>query len=211
LIMQRVKIWTAVIYGMFFLGIFQYGMHAQLARLSQLTPFFLGLIFLVVVFALLRESRYSFIELFTFAFFAGLFSEMIGVNTGILFGEYHYTDVLGSAILGVPIIIAFNWAFLIGGGIAIADKLFKSKKMQVLFAVFVIVVFDFIMEPVAVKLHYWEWQNNTIPIFNYVTWAGVATTCACYSQFRGIRARGTILVHYFIAQTLFFIALRIIL
>jgi putative membrane protein len=158
----------------------------------------------------LRETQFELFELFVFVFLTGLMSEIIGVNTGILFGAYRYTDILGPAIMKVPIAIAINWAFLIGGGIAISGKLFKGKMMQILFTVFIIVLFDVTMEPVAVKLHYWDWNNNTIPILNYITWAGVTLICVCYSQLRSIRVRGTLLVHYFIAQTLFFIALRII-
>jgi bisanhydrobacterioruberin hydratase len=196
---------------MYLVGAIQYGMHSQSVLLSELTPLFLGTIFIIVSVGVLRETQFDLFELFIFVFLIGLMSEIIGVNTGILFGTYRYTDVLGSAIMKVPVIIAINWAFLIGGGIAISGKLFISKIGQVLFTVFIIVLFDFIMEPVAVKLHYWDWSNNTIPLLNYVTWAGVTLICVWYSQFRNIRVRGTILSHYFIAQTLFFIALRIIL
>jgi len=30
--------------------------------------------------------------------------------------------------------------------------------------------FDFILEPVAVKLNFWTWNNGDIPLYNYLCW-----------------------------------------
>lgn len=209
--LRGLKLWPGVIYLMYLVGAIQFGLHSHSVLLSELTPFFLCSIYVIVAIGVLHESYFALAELFLFVFVIGLLSEIIGANTGLLFGEYNYTDVLGPAIMNVPVIIAINWALLIGGGIAISQKISDKKFLQVLVAVCIIVAFDFILEPVAIKLHYWEWKGNVIPIYNYITWAGVALISAYYAQVRHIKVSGIILAHYFIAQTLFFIVLRIIL
>ena len=32
------------------------------------------------------------------------------------------------------------------------------------------VFFDWIMEPVAMKLGFWQWTNQQVPLYNYVCW-----------------------------------------
>jgi putative membrane protein len=29
---------------------------------------------------------------------------------------------------------------------------------------------DFLIEPIAIKLDFWQWQNNTVPLQNYLAW-----------------------------------------
>ena len=36
-------------------------------------------------------------------------SEAIGVATGLIFGRYHYTDLLGPKLLGVPLLIQIGY------------------------------------------------------------------------------------------------------
>lgn len=42
-------------------------------------------------------------------FLIGMIAEILGVNFGIIFGEYEYLDNLGIKIFGVPIIIGVQW------------------------------------------------------------------------------------------------------
>jgi putative membrane protein len=96
--------------------------------------------------------------------------EMIGVNTGLLFGTYEYGDTLGIKWLGVPLIISLNWVLLNLS----AYGVFKNTKMHFIFkallASLLIVFLDVLIEPVAIKLDYWDWENETIPFKNYLTW-----------------------------------------
>jgi putative membrane protein len=96
--------------------------------------------------------------------------EMIGVNTGLLFGTYEYGDTLGIKWLGVPLIISLNWVLLNLS----AYGVFKNTKIHFIFkallASLLIVFLDVLIEPVAIKLDYWDWENETIPFKNYLTW-----------------------------------------
>ena len=46
-------------------------------------------------------------------FFTGFLVELAGVQTGLIFGEYQYGEVLGWKIWGTPLIIGINWAMLV--------------------------------------------------------------------------------------------------
>jgi putative membrane protein len=34
--------------------------------------------------------------------------------------------------------------------------------------------FDIILEPAAVKLQFWSWENGVIPLFNYICWFSIS-------------------------------------
>ena len=76
------------------------------------TPFNLLLSFSLLMWT--QESKNAAFLLFIGAvFIIGFFSEVTGVNTGLLFGNYSYGKVLGIQILKVPLIIAINWFIII--------------------------------------------------------------------------------------------------
>jgi putative membrane protein len=72
------------------------------------TPLNLFLMFILLIWNE-TELNLGLFKAFLFAFGAGLLSEMIGVNTGYLFGSYHYGDVFGEKLFGVPFLIGLNW------------------------------------------------------------------------------------------------------
>ena len=135
----------------------------------NLSFFHLLLSFLVLLFS--RSSYgirfWGFIGL---AFFTGMLAEWIGVHTGLLFGDYKYGSVLGPKVFAVPIIIGINWAMLSIVSAAMLNKLKLNFYLEVFFAALLMVFLDFLMEPVAIKLHFWNWKNDLIPLYNYVCW-----------------------------------------
>jgi putative membrane protein len=130
------------------------------------------------------ESLKNFLLSFAIAFVISMGTEIIGVNTGLLFGEYQYGPVLGPKILGVPWLIGLNWFVIVycsGSFLLHSIELIKNKlkipltgatstTMVVLGGAALATFFDFILEPVAVKLDFWTWSNGDIPLFNYLCW-----------------------------------------
>ncbi|HLO82824.1 MAG TPA: carotenoid biosynthesis protein, partial [Chitinophagaceae bacterium] len=77
-----------------------------------LTPFNLLTMFGLLIWTLpVRTSKV--LLFFGVAFITGLASEMIGVKTGALFGNYVYSDILGWKINGVPVLIGINWFIVV--------------------------------------------------------------------------------------------------
>lgn len=138
------------------------------ALFLQLTP--LNLI-VTTIFTLLFHSTWNrnFIASAILIFLSGFFIEVIGVKTHLIFGNYWYGNTLGLKLLEVPVLIGLNWFLLI----YIIATSFRKIKNNFLFAIVcaaIMTFLDIFIEPIAIKLDFWQWQNSIIPMQNYVAW-----------------------------------------
>ncbi len=111
---------------------------------------------------------------FGFAWTIGYFIEVLGVNTGVIFGNYQYGDDLGFKILATPPMIGFNWFLLT---YCVNDQVKRwqlSFIWHVLLAALLVVAIDIIIEPNAIKLGMWIWENDQVPLQNYIAWFAVS-------------------------------------
>ena len=134
----------------------------------------------------------------------GIFIEVFGVSTGKIFGAYSYSEILGPKILNVPLIIAINWLILVYGAYYIVSYFFKYPLLRLAMGGLLLVVFDLIMEPVAIELNMWTWDAGTPPLQNYIVWfvAGVAMM-SLFPLFR-IKLKNPVAAALFIYLVLFF-------
>ncbi len=100
----------------------------------------------------------------------GYLIELIGVQTGLLFGSYSYYESMGPGLFGTPILIGFTWYVTITGALSVSSKIFKSKTFKVLFAGFLAVLLDVFLEQVAIKFKLWSWEGDEVPLYNYICW-----------------------------------------
>lgn len=107
------------------------------------------------------------------AFWLGFGSELIGIHTGYLYGDYVYGTTLGPKLWEVPIIIGVNWFILVYLTGTVFYKIANDYYAAILGATAMIAI-DYIMEPVAVALDMWYWKFEIIPFSNYAGWFGVA-------------------------------------
>ena len=122
-----------------------------------------------------RNGRYALF--FGLCFMVGMISEIIGVNTGLLFGHYYYGEPMGFKILGVPLLIGIQWFVSVYSSIQVLNLIEKTSKtesfsnpIRAFFAALITTLFDYIIEPAAIKLGFWHWINEEIPFYNYVCW-----------------------------------------
>ena len=135
--------------------------------------------------------------------------EAVGVWTGAIFGEYEYGRTLGPGPFGVPLVIGFNWVIVVMGSTELARMYFKDRRIYPIIAGAVAVIFDIILEPVAMELDYWDWAGGEIPIQNYVAWFVIATLMATtYSLVRKKGASKT-LIAYLLLQSVLFLVIRV--
>lgn len=171
------------------------------------------------------SKNIKFISFFIIATIAGFGAEVFGVNTGVLFGNYTYGNILGYKLFNVPLIISLNWFLIIycTGMVTQSYEMFMLKKIRekglainkrmmifsfIIDASFLAVLFDWIMEPVAVKLGFWQWQNGKIPAYNYFTWMIISALLLALFRKLNYDRRNIFAVHLFIIQLLFFLVLR---
>ena len=189
----------------------------------QATPLNLLLMFALLIWTQ-NEKNYFFWLFAAIAVAVGIGVEMIGVNTKLLFGDYSYGDVLGFKLQHVPLIIGINWFItMYCCGIAIHTLLTKaidkvsaetSTPPMALKAISVIVdgatlavFFDWLIEPVAVKLGYWKWADG-IPFYNYLCWFIVAVALLTVFHVFKFNKQNKFAVHLLMIQVMFFLLLR---
>jgi putative membrane protein len=117
-----------------------------------------------------KSNRSLFLFFVLLSFILGMTYEIIGVYTSFLFGTYYYGENLGLKLFGVPLVIGLNWAILAVCSGNLIHKIKLNIYIKSLFASALMVILDFLIEPVASKLDYWHWENEQIPIFNYMCW-----------------------------------------
>lgn len=138
-----------------------------------LTPFHL-LLCTGLLFSFQKEWNLSFILFIFSSFWLGYGSEVMGVHTGFPFGNYSYGPVLGFQMFEVPLLIGINWLLLVYASGEIFHQKIKNDYLGALAGAVVMVVLDVLIEPVAVKLDFWSWENDNIPLSNFIGWLGVA-------------------------------------
>jgi len=183
------------------------------------------LVMAALIIATHPSKNKKFFIFFITAFAIGFFAEVIGVNTGRLFGIYSYGEVLGIKFFNVPLIIGINWFVVIYcvGMITQAYENYMLLKLHaqgmdisikmktisfVIDACLLAVLFDWILEPVAVKFGYWQWQHAEIPVYNYLSWLVVSALLLWIFRKLNHGSRNKFAVHLFLIQLLFFLLLR---
>lgn len=100
--------------------------------------------------------------------------EIVGVATSLVFGAYTYGQTLGLKLLGVPLLIGINWTIIIMGIAQVAVGMLKKPLLAAFATAIFTVVFDYVMEPVAIAFDYWTWAEGDIPLQNYIAWFCIA-------------------------------------
>lgn len=188
------------------------------------TPINLLLSFLLLIWTQ-KEKNYAFYLFIVMAFFAGFAAEVVGVNTGLLFGDYNYGVVLGVKWQQTPLIIGINWVIIIyccgvsvtallakitsGNTEYIPQRINKLKALSVITdGATLAVVFDWLMEPVAIQLNFWQWHNDYIPLFNYACWFFLSLLLLLLFDVCRFNKQNKFAVNLLLIQFLFFLLLR---
>lgn len=138
-------------------------------------------------------------------FLIGMITEFLGVNYGWIFGSYQYGENLGYKIQGVPLMIGVNWAVLTYCTATIAKRIHKNIIISSIIASILMVLLDLIIEIVAPKFDFWEFEKGIVPLQNYIGWFGVAFIAHLGFQKLYKPKAITIATHIFVAITMFFL------
>ncbi|MGB0429123.1 MAG: carotenoid biosynthesis protein [Bacteroidia bacterium] len=108
-------------------------------------------------------------------FVVGFFIEVLGVKTGVIFGEYSYGKTLGIKLFEVPITMGVNWLLMSYTSVKLITQIKAPAVVKGLLAGLIMVSIDFVMEPVAIEFDFWTWSESKIPIKNYIAWFAVGS------------------------------------
>jgi putative membrane protein len=185
------------------------GMHTSSAPwFISLSPLTL-LISTVLILIQARPLLKSFALVVVAVFLMGFGVEVLGVHTGLVFGEYSYGQTLGWKWLEVPVIIGCNWLFLLIGTAGFVHRLRIAPALRVAIGAALMTAMDVLIEPVAIYLGYWDWAGGTPPLQNYLAWFVVSLLMHSLFQVANFPKRNFVAEAVIVLQFLFFTGLNI--
>jgi bisanhydrobacterioruberin hydratase len=138
-------------------------------------------------------------------FITGWLVEAIGVNTGVLFGQYGYSLTMGPAIFGTPLVMGLSWLIMLYLTVTVVQGVTMHPFYKPLLAAVLMVVFDFLLEPAAIWMKMWFWEGGKVPMMNYITWFLVSFLLASLFSWLKIRVRNRLALNLYVAQMVFFV------
>ena len=133
------------------------------------TPFtLLYTSFVFLVFQPLSNKKH----LFSFLLVAviGFVSEIIGVKTGLIFGNYNYGNNLGFKVFEVPLIISLNWALIVNSSLLISTYITTNKLLLSTVTASIATGLDILIEQSAPKMDFWYFNEGIAGLHNYIGW-----------------------------------------
>lgn len=195
------------IYLIYTVGIIGHLTSSLINYMKLLTPLTLLITGGVVLFSSLSKSNKNFLAWIILTYITTFSLEVIGVKTGLVFGSYWYGVTLGLKFLDVPVIIGFNWTMVILGAILLSEKFLNKKVLTIISASLMATVFDFFMEPSAIKLGYWNWSDSSVPLQNYFAWFFISMLFTILYFRMNIKLKSDLPIKFFATQFIFFIIL----
>lgn len=181
-----------------------------LGILSDFQNWFLGYtplhLFLTLVIVLLHFTQFNarLILPLSIPFVLGFIAEILGVNFGLIFGNYSYGQNLGFKCFGVPLMMSVIWTLLIIITSDIARILSKNLLVTSLVASALMTGLDMIIEISAPRFDFWEFDDGVVPIQNYLGWFGTAFIANMGYQYFKVGSSKIISAHAFISIIIFF-------
>ena len=148
-------------------GVVQYAL--GLTYVLSLTPVVIGILAALTVWFWDAHAKNR-VYLAVTAIIIGMIVEIIGVNSGLIFGNYSYGPLLGLKIFGVPLLIGITWLLVTLSAWQIVSFSNLGKFAKIIVASGLVVMFDLVLEQFATAYSLWAWQDAVIPLKNYITW-----------------------------------------
>ena len=131
-----------------------------------------------------RFGRKKTLKLFAVGTSISLFFELLGTSTGIPFGDYTYSPVMGYRIADlVPFMIPLSWFYMVYASLAIVSRLFradhseKTKSAWALMAGALMTAWDIALDPAMSRATaHWTWETDGdgffygMPFTNWIGW-----------------------------------------
>lgn len=163
---------TFIFIVLWFGGIVSYIFYEQpLPESKWAAPLFLMLAGLIVLISSQPNHAVSLI----IVGLIGFISEIIGVHTGLPFGNYYYTNNVKPLIFNVPIVMISAWIVLVAYTLQILLKTKLKRNSMIVAGSALMVCIDLLIDPVAIgPMKFWVWIDNGfyygIPFLNFFGW-----------------------------------------
>lgn len=139
----------------------------------------------------------------------GWLVEAIGTNTGLIFGGYEYGHSLGPKVFATPLAMIVNWMI----SVYLITMLLRPKIINIwrlgFAGAMLMVIYDILLEPVAIRLDMWSWETITPPLQNYVAWFVISFPLVMLLGRSVKNSENPLSLLLFVCQILFFVAINV--
>lgn len=193
----------------YIVGIIELSIPISKDLFTKLTPFALLFSFILLLIYQDNKFNYKYLAAFLIVYVLGLSVEIAGVETGIIFGEYHYGDGLGIKIADVPLMIGVNWLLLVYLTFGIFHFI-KNSFSKITIAAITMVFYDFFVEQVTDFMDMWYWEKESVPLENYIAWFVISFIMLNIFSIFKIETKNKLSKPIFIIQIVFFAAIFVV-
>jgi uncharacterized membrane protein len=203
---KRIALWLSI----FFLAVFAYpALRATLIPLIALPalPNATPIATVALMLFCLLHGYYTLGAMNTLVFFAisavvSWVLEELGVRTGLIYGPYHYSDLLGIKLGDVPLLIPLAWFMMIYPSHVLANLIVDHRPISrrgsarhvlalSLVSAIVMTAWDLPMDPQMSSAGNWIWERGGayfgVPLHNFTGW--LLTTFIVYMLYRFFEQR----------------------
>jgi putative membrane protein len=120
----------------------------------------------------------------------GWLAEVVGLHTGVPFGDYRYGSSLGVTLLGVPLVVPLAWTMVAWPAALVARRLVRTPLARVAVGAWALASWDLFLDPQLVAAGGWRWTApsphlpgvSSVPLTNYAGWLLVAAVLSAALQ-----------------------------
>lgn len=180
--MKQYKVLLSIIILVILYGVSLIGITVLHLDLMHTSPFSV-LISPFLLFASHTRFDKRFLTYVLIVVMGGFLIQLLGVQTGRIFGQFFYGEGLGYKLWDVPISIGLSWLILSYCSSVVTIKIFSKVKLSEtsfvmrnaqfvipFVASLLILAVDFFVEQVAPVYDFWYWKGQQVPVQNYTAW-----------------------------------------
>jgi putative membrane protein len=143
-------------------------------------------------------------------FLAGYSIEVLGVQSGLIFGSYSYGSTLGFKLWDTPLMIGMNWVLMVYLSASALYRIRLNPWFKALLSTLLMLLYDIALEPVAPHLDMWCWSGEHAPLQNFIAWGVLAFLFQSMLVLRKIELKNPLAITLFLCQFIFFLVLNFI-
>ncbi len=203
---EKITAYLLIIY--YTVGLAGLSLPSARERFTELMPLTLIISTLILLFFHRKWKRYDAPVLIIIAA-GGFLVEAVGVLSGNIFGAYWYGETLGVKLFDTPLIIGVNWMMLTYCTYSIMENTRLFWPLKAIAAAILMLSYDLVLEPVAIRTGMWYWESGSVPLQNYQAWFIISLIFLTLMHIAGVRTGNRIAPWIFGVQFVFLICLNI--
>ena len=152
------------------------------------------------------NTRLVFFIIFLLSFLV----EVARISTTAIFGDLTFGKGLGFKLFATPALIGIYWVMLVYCSASIMEKFKVPTYLKILSSSLLILMYDLVLEQIAPFFDMWHWNNDSVPLLNYLVWFVLAVCFHTLVKWKKVKTENPLAPAIFICQFLFFLGIMVL-